>query len=80
MPDIAISIKTADFIIKVCSHYRNYLCRRYGGKSLIVPDTQDKNKKVVRVALADHDELEKLGIMIEAAVNAYMCQICSNRH
>ena len=30
-------------------------------KGLIVPDTRDENKKVVRIALASHDELEKLG-------------------
>jgi len=49
-------------------------------KGLIVPDAKDKNKKAVRVAMASHDELEKLGIMLEAAVNAYMCcYVCGAR-
>lgn len=46
-------------------------------QGLIVPDMQDKDKKVIRVALASHDEIEKLGIMLEATVNAYTNYICN---
>ena len=40
---------------------------------------KDPEKITIRVALEDHGELEKLGIMLEAAVNAYMIQICSKK-
>lgn len=41
---------------------------------LIVPITDDPNKDIIRVALESWDEVEKIGIMLEAAVVAYMCQ------
>lgn len=39
---------------------------------LIVPEIDDQNKTVIRVALENWDEVEKLGIMLEATVYAYM--------
>lgn len=60
--------------------YKQYAvltARSQAGKSdengLIVP-VQDKNATVIRVAMANHDEVEKLGIMLEAAIHVYMAE------
>lgn len=44
---------------------------------LIIPDLKDPNKNTIRIALSSHDEIEELGIMLEAAVNAYVNYVCN---
>lgn len=66
------SVKYAVIKGVTCAGYSNE-------KGWIIPDMKDPEKITIRVALEDHGELEKLGIMLEAAVNAYMIQICSKK-
>ena len=48
-------------------------CAGYTDESgLIVPITDDPNKTIIRVALESWDKVEEMGIMLEAAVYAYM--------
>lgn len=61
------------------SKYAVITARSQAGKTdtngLIVP-VADNNSITIRIALSSHDELEELGIMLEAAVNAYMAEQC----
>jgi len=55
-------------------------CAGYTSKEgLIIPETNDENKVTIRVAVENWDEVEKLGIMLEAAVYAYMIHQTSKR-
>lgn len=53
--------------------------RQCAGRSdeqgLIIPENNDPEKVIIRVPFANHDELEKMGLMLQAAVNAYMSVI-----
>lgn len=59
------------------SQYAVLTARQQAGqtdaKGLIVP-VQDNKAVTIRVAVGNHDELEKLGIMIEAAVTVFMAE------